>query len=143
MIDSCRSALRDSCMWHGKPNCKYSGGCRRENCRAHRSDKNTPCIFWDSKGKRHKAAWLAARCHRRFHNKLAGKARTGLLWLRIRSLVNTIMTLMAAETAGNFLTSCGTISFSGRIPLHSQAVAMATSNAHSRNAAGFTKLSYV
>jgi hypothetical protein len=80
---------------------------------------------------------------RRFHNKLAGKARTGLLWLRIRSLVNTIMTLMAAETAGNFVTSCGTISFSVRIPLHSQAVATEKSNAHSCIPADFTKLSYV
>jgi hypothetical protein len=35
-----------------------------------------------------------------------------------RALVNAVMSLRVAQNAGNFLSSCGGFSFSGRIVLH-------------------------
>jgi hypothetical protein len=43
---------------------------------------------------------------------------TGLIWLRVGTLVNTVMNLRVPEKAGKFLSICATGGFSRRSQLH-------------------------
>jgi hypothetical protein len=51
---------------------------------------------------------------------------TGLIWLRIRALVNTVMNLRGPQNAGKFLNSCTTSGFSRRAQLHEVSITLNT-----------------